>query len=75
MPRDSLHFGYVEHHDVHNAYGYFFHMGFADGLLKQGGGSDMPFVLSRSFFARSQRVAQFGWETIQRIGTNLEFLF
>ena len=56
MPRDSLHFGDVEHRDVHNAYGYFFHMGSADGLLKRGGGNDRPFVLSRSFFAGSQRI-------------------
>ena len=56
MPRDSLHFGDVEHRDVHNAYGYLFHMGSADGLLKQGGVNDMPFVLSCSFFAGSQRV-------------------
>ena len=34
MPIDALHFLYVEHRDVHNAYGYFFHMGYADGLLK-----------------------------------------
>ena len=34
MPRDSLHFGDVEHRDVPNAYGYFFHMGSTDGLLK-----------------------------------------
>lgn len=56
MPRDALHFGDVEHRDVHNAYGYFFHMGSADGLLKRGGGNDRPFVLSRAFFAGSQRV-------------------
>ena len=31
-------------------------MGSADGLLKQGGGNDRPFVLSRSFFVGSQRV-------------------
>ena len=34
MPIDAVHFGDVEHYDVHNAYGYFFHMGTADGLLK-----------------------------------------
>lgn len=56
MPRDALHFGDVEHREVHNAYGYFFHMGSADGLLKRGGGNDRPFVLSRAFFAGSQRV-------------------
>ena len=57
MPRDAIHFGDVERRDVHNAYGYLFHMSFADGLLKQKGGNDRPFVLSRSFFVGSQRVA------------------
>ena len=51
MPRDALHFGDVEDRDVHNAYGYLFHMGSVDCLLKQGGGNSRPFVLSRSFFA------------------------
>ena len=44
MPKDALHFGDVEHRDVHNAYEYFFHMISADGLLKRGGGNDRPFV-------------------------------
>ena len=56
IPRDALHFGDVEHRDVHNAYGYFFHMGSVDGLMKRGGGNDKPFVLSRSFFVGSQKV-------------------
>eukprot|EP01018_Ginkgo_biloba_P019091 Gb_13061 [translate_table: standard] len=55
MPRDSVH-GDIEHRDVHNAYGYYFHMASADGLLRRGGGNDRPFVLSRAFFAGSQRV-------------------
>ena len=53
MPRDALHFGDVERHDVHNAYGYFFHMSFANGIMKRGGGNDRPFVLSHSFFVGS----------------------
>uniref|UniRef100_A0A0C9RX54 Probable glucan 1,3-alpha-glucosidase n=1 Tax=Wollemia nobilis TaxID=56998 RepID=A0A0C9RX54_9CONI len=57
MPRDALHYGDVEHRDVHNAYGYFFHMATADGLLRRGSGNDRPFVLSRAFFAGSQRVS------------------
>ncbi|XP_057865762.1 probable glucan 1,3-alpha-glucosidase [Cryptomeria japonica] len=56
MPRDALHYGDVEHRDVHNAYGYYFHMASADGLLRRGGGNDRPFVLSRAFFAGTQRV-------------------
>ncbi|XP_004502983.1 probable glucan 1,3-alpha-glucosidase [Cicer arietinum] len=55
MPRDALHYGGVEHREVHNAYGYYFHMATAEGLLKRGEGKDRPFVLSRALFAGSQR--------------------
>ncbi|KAK9096126.1 hypothetical protein Sjap_021623 [Stephania japonica] len=55
MPRDAQHHGGVEHREVHNAYGYYFHMATADGLLKRGEGNDRPFVLSRAFFPGSQR--------------------
>lgn len=55
MPRDALHIGGVEHREVHNAYGYYFHMATSDGLVKRGDGNDRPFVLSRAFFAGSQR--------------------
>ncbi|KAL2347195.1 hypothetical protein Fmac_001195 [Flemingia macrophylla] len=55
MPRDALHYGGVEHRELHNAYGYYFHMATADGLLKRGEGKDRPFVLSRALFAGSQR--------------------
>jgi alpha-glucosidase (family GH31 glycosyl hydrolase) len=55
MPRDALHYGDVEHRELHNAYGYYFHMATADGLVKCGKGKDRPFVLSRAFFAGSQR--------------------
>ncbi|EOX92666.1 hypothetical protein QUC31_003759 [Theobroma cacao] len=55
MPRDALHLGGVEHRELHNAYGYYFHMATSDGLVKRGDGKDRPFVLSRAFFAGSQR--------------------
>lgn len=55
MPRDALHYGGVEHRELHNAYGYYFHMATADGLVKRGNGKDRPFVLSRAFFPGSQR--------------------
>jgi len=55
MPRDAMHYGDAEHRELHNAYGYYFHMATADGLLKRGEGKDRPFVLSRAFFAGSQR--------------------
>lgn len=55
MPRDALHHGNVEHRELHNAYGYYFHMATADGLIKRENGKDRPFVLSRAFFPGSQR--------------------
>ncbi|CAK9161449.1 unnamed protein product [Ilex paraguariensis] len=55
MPRDALHHGGVEHRELHNAYGYYFHMATADGLVKRGDGKNRPFVLSRAFFPGSQR--------------------
>ena len=32
MHKDNLHAGGAEHRDVHNVYGYFYHMATADGL-------------------------------------------
>ncbi|KAL3637867.1 putative glucan 1,3-alpha-glucosidase [Castilleja foliolosa] len=55
MPRDALHYGDVEHRELHNAYGYYFHMATADGLVKRGDSKDRPFVLSRAFFPGTQR--------------------
>lgn len=56
MPRDCVHYGGVEHRDVHNAYGYYFHMATANGLLERGDGNDRSFVLSRAFFAGTQKI-------------------
>ncbi|XP_010546305.1 PREDICTED: probable glucan 1,3-alpha-glucosidase [Tarenaya hassleriana] len=55
MPRDALHVGGVEHREVHNAYGYYFHMATSDGLVMRGEGKDRPFVLSRAVFPGTQR--------------------
>ncbi|XP_027151345.1 probable glucan 1,3-alpha-glucosidase [Coffea eugenioides] len=55
MPRDALHFGGIEHRELHNAYGYYFHMATSNGLVKRGNGKDRPFVLSRAFFPGTQR--------------------
>ncbi|KAM7267039.1 hypothetical protein ACFE04_009205 [Oxalis oulophora] len=55
MPRDALHHGGIEHRELHNAYGYYFHIGTSNGLLQRENGNDRPFVLSRAFFAGSQR--------------------
>ncbi|KAM7513895.1 hypothetical protein LguiA_003478 [Lonicera macranthoides] len=55
MPRDAVHYGGVEHRELHNAYGYYFHMATSAGLVKREDGKDRPFVLSRAFFPGSQR--------------------
>lgn len=61
MHKDNLHYGDVEHRDVHNLYGLYYHMGTAEGLAVRGravagADGDRPFVLSRAFFSGTQRV-------------------
>ncbi|XP_038158687.1 neutral alpha-glucosidase C-like, partial [Cyprinodon tularosa] len=56
MPKDAVHHGGWEHRDLHNLYGFYQHMATAEGLISRSGGSERPFVLSRSFFAGSQRL-------------------
>uniref|UniRef100_A0A8D3A9E4 Glucosidase alpha, neutral C n=1 Tax=Scophthalmus maximus TaxID=52904 RepID=A0A8D3A9E4_SCOMX len=55
MPKDAVHHGGWEHRELHNLYGFYQHMATAEGLVTRSGGSERPFVLSRSFFAGSQR--------------------
>ncbi|OCT45684.1 Glucosidase 2 subunit alpha [Cladophialophora carrionii] len=59
MPRDNLHHGNWEHRDVHNLYGLAFHNATYHALLerKKGETPRRPFVLTRSFYAGSQRSA------------------
>ncbi|TNV84184.1 hypothetical protein FGO68_gene8692 [Halteria grandinella] len=61
MAKSNLHnFGesqQIEHRDVHNLYGLYNTMATYDGLLKRTGGTDRPFILTRSFFAGSQKYA------------------
>eukprot|EP01025_Chloroclados_australasicus_P058075 TRINITY_DN7270_c0_g1_i1.p1 TRINITY_DN7270_c0_g1~~TRINITY_DN7270_c0_g1_i1.p1 ORF type:complete len:901 (-),score=109.22 TRINITY_DN7270_c0_g1_i1:483-3185(-) len=61
MHKDNLHFNNVEHRDIHNLYGYLYHLATAQGLelrgrMEFGEDGDRPFVLSRAFFAGTQRV-------------------
>ncbi|KAM7403629.1 hypothetical protein PAMA_004187 [Pampus argenteus] len=56
MPKDAVHYGGWEHRELHNLYGFYQHMATVDGLITRSGGSERPFVLSRSFFAGSQRL-------------------
>ncbi|KAI7804772.1 putative neutral alpha-glucosidase C-like, partial [Triplophysa rosa] len=55
MPKDAVHQGGWEHRELHNLYGFYQHMATFEGLLTRSGGMERPFVLSRSFFAGSQR--------------------
>ncbi|KAL4660010.1 neutral alpha-glucosidase AB-like isoform X1 [Arapaima gigas] len=54
MHKDALH-GSWEHRDVHNLYGFYVQMATAEGLIQRSGGVERPFVLTRAFFAGSQR--------------------
>uniref|UniRef100_A0A671RCY5 Neutral alpha-glucosidase AB-like n=1 Tax=Sinocyclocheilus anshuiensis TaxID=1608454 RepID=A0A671RCY5_9TELE len=54
MHKDALH-GVWEHRDVHNLYGLYVQKATADGLILRSGGVQRPFVLTRAFFAGSQR--------------------
>ncbi|XP_024053221.1 neutral alpha-glucosidase C isoform X2 [Terrapene carolina triunguis] len=55
MQRDAVHHGNWEHREVHNLYGFYQQMATAEGLIKRSGGQRRPFVLTRSFFAGSQK--------------------
>ena len=57
MPKDNLHHGNWEHRDVHNLYGLTYHYATYNALLHRDPKSPRrPFVLTRSFFAGSQRL-------------------
>jgi len=55
MHKDMLHLGEeaVEHRDVHNLYGFYVHMATSQGLTQRN--EARPFVLTRAYFAGSQR--------------------
>ena len=58
MPKDALHYGNWEHRDIHNLNGLTFHNATYEGLVERKRGEHRrPFVLTRSFFAGSQRTA------------------
>ncbi|XP_017553579.1 neutral alpha-glucosidase AB isoform X1 [Pygocentrus nattereri] len=54
MHKDALH-GSWEHRDVHNIYGLYVQKATSEGLIQRSGGVERPFVLTRAFFAGSQR--------------------
>lgn len=57
MPKDNVHFGGIEHRDVHNLYGHMQLIGTYDGVLRRSNNQLRPFILTRSFFSGSQRYA------------------
>ena len=59
MHKDAVHHGDWEHRDVHNIFGMYLHMATAQGLIDRSGGKERPFVLSRAFFAGTQRYGNF----------------
>lgn len=58
MHKDAVHYGNWEHRDVHNIYGMLLHMATFQGHLLRSEGKARPFILSRSFFAGSQRYGE-----------------
>ena len=57
FPRNLVHAGNIEHRELHNLYGMYYHRSTYEGLLKRDNMNipRRPFVLSRSFFAGSHR--------------------
>eukprot|EP00617_Octactis_speculum_P024935 CAMPEP_0185770024 /NCGR_PEP_ID=MMETSP1174-20130828/57134_1 /TAXON_ID=35687 /ORGANISM="Dictyocha speculum, Strain CCMP1381" /LENGTH=931 /DNA_ID=CAMNT_0028455309 /DNA_START=42 /DNA_END=2837 /DNA_ORIENTATION=+ len=55
MQKDVVNLDGIEHREWHNLYGMYQQRATAEGHILRSGGVDRPFVLSRSFFAGSQR--------------------
>ncbi|TMS36684.1 hypothetical protein L596_003786 [Steinernema carpocapsae] len=57
MHKDAKHHGGWEHRDIHNMYGFYQHSSTYRGQQMRNDDKLRPFVLTRSFFAGSQRTA------------------
>ncbi|XP_004687611.1 PREDICTED: neutral alpha-glucosidase C [Condylura cristata] len=55
MHKNAIHHGNWEHRELHNIYGFYQQMATAKGLIQRSRGKERPFVLTRSFFAGSQK--------------------
>ncbi|XP_006883279.1 PREDICTED: neutral alpha-glucosidase C [Elephantulus edwardii] len=55
MQKNAIHHGNWEHRELHNIYGFYQQMATAEGLIQRTEGKERPFVLTRSFFAGSQK--------------------
>uniref|UniRef100_A0A9L0S6D0 Glucosidase alpha, neutral C n=1 Tax=Equus caballus TaxID=9796 RepID=A0A9L0S6D0_HORSE len=60
MQKNAIHHGNWEHRELHNIYGFYHQMATAEGLIQRSKGKERPFVLTRSFFAGSQKYADVG---------------
>lgn len=60
-PKDIIHYGKIENREIHNIYGNLMISATFNGLIKRDDDKDdRPFILTRSFFAGSQKYA-FTW--------------
>ncbi|KAK6766925.1 hypothetical protein RB195_026284 [Necator americanus] len=57
MEKDLIHYGGLEHREVHNLYGFYQHEATFAGQLARSNAQFRPFVLTRAFFVGSQRTA------------------
>ena len=57
MPKDMVHIEGFEHRDVHNIYGHLYVMATHAGQLSRSDNKVRPFILTRSGFAGTQRIA------------------
>ncbi|XP_029470724.1 neutral alpha-glucosidase AB isoform X2 [Rhinatrema bivittatum] len=55
MHKDAVHADGWEHRDLHNLYGLYVQKATSEGQLHRSGGEERPFVLTRAFYAGSQR--------------------
>ncbi|KAG7452386.1 alpha-glucosidase [Guyanagaster necrorhizus] len=55
MPKDNIHYGGWEHRDIHNINGMLFHNLTSQAVAERTTPHKRPFVLTRSFYAGSQR--------------------
>lgn len=55
MEKNAIHHGNWEHRELHNIYGFYQQKATAEGLIQRSKGKERPFVLTRSFFAGSQK--------------------
>ncbi|ODQ79354.1 glycoside hydrolase family 31 protein [Babjeviella inositovora NRRL Y-12698] len=56
-PKDTVHYGGWEARSIHNLYGMTYHESTFKAMQNRSGGRNRPFILTRSYFAGSQRSA------------------